>query len=72
MCTPLPRGARVQTPYGKGCVNFVRMAGPNYVAPAAYSVLLDHKLQRPGYTGTVVAAEHVTSWVTEDINGGSR
>lgn len=72
MATPLTPGTRVQTPYGKGCVAYVRMAGPAYVAPAAYSVLLDHKANRPGYSGTVVDAVHVTSWVTEDINGGSR
>jgi len=72
MATPLPRGTRVQTPYGLGLVNYVRMEGPDYVRPAAYSVLLDHKANRPGYSGTVVDAVHVTSWVTEDINGGSR
>lgn len=70
--TALARGTRVQTPYGLGLVNYVRMEGPEYLRPAVYSVLLDHKQNKPGYAGTVVAAMHVTRWVTEDINGGAR
>ena len=70
--TALARGTRVQTIYGRGLVNYVRMEGPEYSRPAVYSVLLDHKANRPGYAGTIIDAVHVTSWVVEDINGGAR
>lgn len=69
---PIPRGTHVQTIYGRGLVAYVRMAGPDYREPAAYSVVLDHKANRPGYTGTVIPAAHVSAWVVEDMNGGSR
>lgn len=66
--TPLQPGTRVQTIYGRGLVAYARLEAPAYDRVAAYSVVLDHKATRPGYTGTVVPAIHVTTWVQEDIN----
>jgi hypothetical protein len=55
----LTTGARVLTPLGLGTVAYVRMAPPEYTAPAAVSVVLDVKADRPGYTGTLFPATAV-------------
>jgi hypothetical protein len=59
------KGDRVITPYGVGSVLYKRMAGPDYVEVAAYSVYLDHKKAEaekppfPFYNGTICKAEEV-------------
>jgi hypothetical protein len=59
----LCRGERIEALIGdtwlSGHVNYARMAGPDYTEVAAYSVVLDKHLSRPGYSGTVVSADKV-------------
>jgi hypothetical protein len=53
------KGDLVCTPCGKGKVEWVRMAGPDYLVPQAVSVRLDSKKDHPTYTGTVFPASDV-------------
>lgn len=54
-----PQGTRVNTPLGTGAVVYVRMAGPTYSQPQAYSVKLDCYATDPEHRGTVFAAKDV-------------
>lgn len=60
------KGDRVLTQRGYGTVVYVRMAAPDFVRPAAVSVLLDSQRERPGYSGTSFHARDVLP-VIEDI-----
>lgn len=55
------KGDRVNTPFGPGTIAFKRMAAPTYSEAQAYSVVLDEKADRIGYTGTMVSADDVES-----------
>ena len=52
-------GDRVQTPHGPGTVVYQRMAPPDYTEPRAFSVVLDDLAEKPGYSGTIIAANVV-------------
>jgi hypothetical protein len=54
------QGQRVTTPLGLGTVAYQRLAGPDYTAAEAVSVVLDDRRERYGYTGTLFAAYKVT------------
>lgn len=53
------KGDRVSVKGKSGSVAFVRMAGPSYSSPQAYSVVMDDKKSRAGYTGSMYAAKDV-------------
>ena len=53
-------GDRVDTPYGAGTVAYVRMAWPEFTVVEAVSVVLDEKVGKPGYVGTIVSPDDVT------------
>jgi hypothetical protein len=52
-------GDPVITPDGEGVVIWLRMAGPDYVKPACFSVRLHKSANQRGYAGTVYPAEQV-------------
>jgi hypothetical protein len=54
-------GDRVNTPFGPGKVVYKRMAPPTYSQAEAYSVKLDEKADRIGYSGTMFSADDVES-----------
>jgi len=58
-------GTRVFAKHQPGTVKYVRMAPPNYNEPAAYSVVLDTKALKPGYSVTIFAAKDVSQMTTD-------
>jgi len=50
---------RIKESGKEGFINYVRMTPPTYNEVAAVSVLLDEKLSRPGYEGSMFVAEKV-------------
>jgi len=54
------RNDRVITPHGPGTVAYRRMEAPDYTKAVSYSVILDHKKDLPGYTGSTYSADQVT------------
>lgn len=50
---------RVQTQYGLGTVQYIRMKPPTYATVEAVSVLLDGRRDLPGYMGTILNVEGV-------------
>lgn len=52
-------GDPVMTPDGEGIVIWLRLAGPDYVKPACFSVRLHKSVSQRGYAGTVYPAEQV-------------
>jgi hypothetical protein len=58
-------GDRVLTPDGEGIVMWMRMAAPDYIHPAAFSVRLIDAENKRGYAGTVYAASVVKEFPSE-------
>lgn len=58
MTRALFKGARVQTPLGRGTVAYIRMGPPRYDTPEGVSVVLDD--HPPGYVGTMFKPEDLS------------
>lgn len=54
-------GDKVMTPGGPGVVQYCRMAPPDFLKVAVYSVKLDTAIHNPNYNGSLYPADQVKS-----------